>query len=69
MTRLLPFNRQDRRLLTVTGFEELYNMINNFFSSKWRKYYGKPASRGRVFLAGLPLKKLCQRPVKMSPFS
>lgn len=35
MAGLIPFNRKDRGLSTASGFEDFYNMIDDFFSSDW----------------------------------
>lgn len=35
MAGLVPFNRKDRGLPTASGFEDFYNMIDDFFSSDW----------------------------------
>ena len=35
MTRLVPFNKRERGLSAAPGFEDIYNMIDDFFSSDW----------------------------------
>ncbi len=35
MVGLVPFNRRNKDLATKTGFEDFYNVLDDFFSSDW----------------------------------
>jgi HSP20 family protein len=35
MAGLIPFNRKDREISAGTGFNDLYNMLDDFFTDNW----------------------------------
>jgi len=35
MTGLVPFNKKNKEISTNTGFEDFYNVLDDFFSNDW----------------------------------
>ena len=35
MAGLVPFNRKNKEISTTTGFEDFYNVLDDFFSNDW----------------------------------
>lgn len=35
MARLVPFNKKNKEISTNTGFEDFYNVLDDFFSNDW----------------------------------